>query len=93
MHETEPATDGCIACTLTHAAGWSELGRQGREEGLEDGELQRRQQQHPAADVGPRQPHLALRRARPLPKGHGRAIWCVFYYTIFPLRQYVVINY
>ena len=59
------------------AAGWSELGREGRAARLHDGELQRRQQQHPAADVRPRQPHVALRRARPLPKGHGRARWCV----------------
>ena len=73
MHETEPAT-------ATDAAGWSEMGREGWEEGLEDGELQRRQQQHPAADVRPRQPHVALRRARPLPEGHGRALWCVYLY-------------
>jgi hypothetical protein len=32
----------------------------GRRAGLDDGELQRRQQQHPAAHVGPRQPHIPL---------------------------------
>ena len=58
-------------------AGRAELGRQGWEEGLHDGELQRRQQQHPATDVGPRQPDLPLRRAGSLPKGHGRALRCV----------------
>lgn len=58
-----------------HAAWGAELRRQGWEEGLEDGELQRRQQQHPTTDVGPRQPDLPLRRAGALPKGHGRSLW------------------
>jgi hypothetical protein len=48
-------------------AAWrAELGREGREERLDDGELQRRQQQHPAADVGPCRPDVPPpRRASP----------------------------
>jgi hypothetical protein len=59
-----------VGCSLAGA----ELGREGREERLDDGELQRRQQQHPAADVGPRQPDVPLRRTGPLSERHGRAL-------------------
>jgi hypothetical protein len=45
--------------------------------------LQRGQQQHPAADVGPRQPNVALRRAGTFSNGHGRALWYVTHYYYF----------
>jgi hypothetical protein len=60
----------------------AELERQGRAARLDDGELQRRQQQHPAADVGTRQPDVPLRCAGPLAKGHGRPLW---YYILINL--------
>lgn len=54
-------------------ARWAQLGREAGPEGLDDGKLQWRQQPDPPADIGPRQPHLPLRRAGAIPKGHGRA--------------------
>jgi hypothetical protein len=75
--------DADLSIPCMYAAGWSDLGREGRAAGLHDGELQRRQQQHPAADVGPRQPHVALRRAGTFSEGHGRALWYVTHYYYF----------